>query len=278
MTTFVLVHGGWHGAWCWELLAAELTSRGHRAIAMDLPTEDPTAGAERYAEVVGTSLPTPALLPQVEHSDSASPGGAETALRRQVEQSGSASLGGAETGLLREGEQGRTRGGSGVVLVAHSLGGLTAPLVAAAYPVERMVLVAAMLPEPGRSVAERARAGERQTRRGLGAGQTVHGDGSSEWLPDAAVEWLYPDSPPERARAAAGRLRRQHWTVTTEPSPLTAWPDVPTTYVLCTRDRVIDDAWAREAVPRLTGTEPVELTGDHSPFLSRPGELADLLT
>lgn len=34
---FVLVHGGFHGAWCWERLAAELEERGHVAVATDLP-------------------------------------------------------------------------------------------------------------------------------------------------------------------------------------------------------------------------------------------------
>ena len=44
MTTFVLVHGGYHGGWCWELLIAELEARGHATIAPDLPCDDPDAG------------------------------------------------------------------------------------------------------------------------------------------------------------------------------------------------------------------------------------------
>ena len=52
MTTFVLVHGAWHGAWCWELLASELEQWGRQSVAVDLPTEDPRAGATRYAELV----------------------------------------------------------------------------------------------------------------------------------------------------------------------------------------------------------------------------------
>jgi pimeloyl-ACP methyl ester carboxylesterase len=34
---FVLVHGGFHGAWCWERLIPELGKRGHEAVAIDLP-------------------------------------------------------------------------------------------------------------------------------------------------------------------------------------------------------------------------------------------------
>lgn len=34
---FVLVHGGSHGAWCWERLRAELSRHGYRSHALDLP-------------------------------------------------------------------------------------------------------------------------------------------------------------------------------------------------------------------------------------------------
>jgi Alpha/beta hydrolase family len=159
-------------------------------------------------------------------------------------------------------------GAQDAVLVAHSLAGLCAPLVPS---VRRVVYLAAMLPSPGRSVDERARAGERMTRRGLGRGQTVNEDGSTEWIPAAAIELLYPDSPPDVAAAAAARLRRQHWRITAEPSPVESLPAA--TYVLCRDDKIIDADWARSA-----GSDLVELPGDHCPFLSRPAALADLLT
>jgi len=34
---FVLVHGGFHGAWCWSRLIPELEGLGHEAVAIDLP-------------------------------------------------------------------------------------------------------------------------------------------------------------------------------------------------------------------------------------------------
>jgi pimeloyl-ACP methyl ester carboxylesterase len=34
---FVLIHGGMHGAWCWDKLVPELDKLGHSALALDLP-------------------------------------------------------------------------------------------------------------------------------------------------------------------------------------------------------------------------------------------------
>lgn len=56
MTTFGLVHGAWHGAWCWERLLAPLEARGHGAVAVDLPAEDLDAGLDAYADVVAAFL------------------------------------------------------------------------------------------------------------------------------------------------------------------------------------------------------------------------------
>jgi len=52
MTTFALVHGAWHGAWCWERLVEPLERRGHGALAIDLPVDDVDAGNGEYADVV----------------------------------------------------------------------------------------------------------------------------------------------------------------------------------------------------------------------------------
>ncbi|HXF35408.1 MAG TPA: alpha/beta hydrolase [Candidatus Acidoferrales bacterium] len=36
MSTFVLVHGAWHGGWCWNRVADRLRARGHRVFAPTL--------------------------------------------------------------------------------------------------------------------------------------------------------------------------------------------------------------------------------------------------
>jgi len=56
VTTFVLVHGAWHGAWCWYKVVPQLAQAGHKVIAPDLPSlgRDRTPIAEisldRWAE------------------------------------------------------------------------------------------------------------------------------------------------------------------------------------------------------------------------------------
>lgn len=37
MNTYILVHGAWHGAWCWNKVVPLLLQTGHKAIAVDLP-------------------------------------------------------------------------------------------------------------------------------------------------------------------------------------------------------------------------------------------------
>ena len=51
-----LVHGSYHGAWCWDFLRPELERRGHRVITMDLPISDPTLGAADYAKTIEDAL------------------------------------------------------------------------------------------------------------------------------------------------------------------------------------------------------------------------------
>lgn len=62
MTTFVLIHGAWHGAWCWHKVLPELKKRKHNAIAIDLAghgmdrTPASKVTLQTYAERVGEVL------------------------------------------------------------------------------------------------------------------------------------------------------------------------------------------------------------------------------
>ncbi len=45
MATFILIHGAWHGGWCWERLAPLLEAAGHKVLAPDLPGMEATPRA-----------------------------------------------------------------------------------------------------------------------------------------------------------------------------------------------------------------------------------------
>jgi pimeloyl-ACP methyl ester carboxylesterase len=229
VSTFVLVHGAWHGAWCWERLTPELERRRHRVVAPDLPCEDPTATFDDYAGVVVDALAA------VDDDD--------------------------------------------VVVVGHSLGGLTIPLVAARRPVRRLVFLCALIAAPGASLADQVRAEPDIFVPGFRAGLAPpDGQRRSLWVDYAiAREALYQDCAEEHAAAAFERLRPQSSAPDAEPCSLAALPAVPATSVVAAEDRIVNPAWSRRAARERLGVDPVELPGGHSPFLSRPGPLAEVL-
>jgi hypothetical protein len=68
VTHFVLVHGGWHGAWCWDGQIAALERRGHTATAVQLPSGQVGAGATEYARVIAAAVQEPGSDVVVGHS------------------------------------------------------------------------------------------------------------------------------------------------------------------------------------------------------------------
>jgi pimeloyl-ACP methyl ester carboxylesterase len=62
MANFLLIHGAWHGAWCWHKVIPELEALGHVARAVDLPghgvdgTPTSEVTLDGYAERVGSAL------------------------------------------------------------------------------------------------------------------------------------------------------------------------------------------------------------------------------
>ena len=57
MSLFCLVHGSTQSPAGWKLLGSELEARGHSCVCPDLPTNEPEAGASRYADVIADALP-----------------------------------------------------------------------------------------------------------------------------------------------------------------------------------------------------------------------------
>jgi pimeloyl-ACP methyl ester carboxylesterase len=152
---------------------------------------------------------------------------------------------------------------SEIVLVAHSLGGFTAPLVAARVPVEKIVLIAAMVPSPGETGIE-------------WWANTGHSDEVQPW-PDDERELFLQDAPADVAVATLARSRTQTRRVMDEPWPLDAWPDVPTRFLLCREDRCFPAAWLQRVVRDRLRITADEIDGGHMPYVSRPAELAERL-
>lgn len=222
----VLVHGSYHGSWCWDFLRPELERLGHRVITPDLPISDPGLGAADYAKTVAAAI-DPASEP---------------------------------------------------LLVGHSMAGLVIPLVAALRPIRRLVFLTAFLPSPGKSANEQ-RATEAID--GRVAPKTAEWTdlGNDVWMvgPNTATELFFHDAPAAAARWATKRLRPQSYRVMNEMTPLTTWPDVESRSIVCRDDRALNPEWIRAASRERLGVEAIEMGGAHSPFLSRPSELAQVL-
>ena len=161
----------------------------------------------------------------------------------------------------------------GLVLVAQSFGGFTAPIVCERVSVDLTVLVAAMIPAPGEAPDDYW--ANTQYAPSRSEGEEGHGDGDDERA--ATIATFYHDVPADLAAEAMRRERRQSVARMNEPSPLKAWPDVPTRVLLCRDDRLFPAAWLRRVVKERLGITPDEMGGGHCIALSRPKELADRL-
>ena len=226
MSDFVLVHGAFHGAWCWDFLSPELERLGHRVVTVDLPISDPTLGAAQYAETIEAAIPADC----------------------------------------------------DPIVVGHSMAGVVIPLVATHRPVRMLVFLAAFLPLPGKSISDQ-RAVEHVDGQRIPRTAEWTDLGDDVWLigPNTATEIFYADASPAVARWATQRLRPQCYRAMQEVTPLEAWPDVPSRSIVCREDRAINPDWVRAAAPERLGTVALELPGGHSPFLTRPRDLAVLL-
>jgi pimeloyl-ACP methyl ester carboxylesterase len=227
VTTFVLVHGSWHGAWCWQRVIPELTRLGHRASAVELPSDQVTATTADLAAAISARISEP----------------------------------------------------EDTVLVAHSMSGLVAPVVASALPLRELVFLAGLLPLPGSSWLDQVRtvptmAPEWGT---YFPRQRRDAEGRTFWTARDAAELFYHDCPPEDAAAAVARLRPQGTKATAETTPLRAFPDVPSRYLVCRQDRTVSGDWAAPTAVERFGAAVEYLDSSHSPFWSRPTELAAVL-
>jgi pimeloyl-ACP methyl ester carboxylesterase len=162
-----------------------------------------------------------------------------------------------------------------VVVVGHSLGGFTAPLVAQRRPVRGLVLLCTA-PIVDASTGEELRA-RMVTPEYAATPRFTDEAGRQLFAPADARRIFYHDVPDALAERAVAHLRPQAPTPLLQPWGLDRWPDVARLVVLTRSDRAVRIDAAIEAAHTIVDGEPVLLDGSHSPFLSRPGELADVL-
>lgn len=239
MAGFVLIHGSWHGGWCFDPVAELLRARGHTVIAPTLPGMGGTA-----EEMAAVTLD----------------GWGEFAAQHCRELKGQCI--------------------GPVVLAGHSRGGLVVSTAAERDPqaMDALVYICAMMLPSGVSRAEfKELEGPNPGFDGI-IGK-VHGGIATVIDTKNAADVFAQVSPPELVADVLPRLlaephapRSQKVIVTPE-----RWGSLPRTYVECTFDRTIPIDSQRRMIAMSPGAKVVTLEADHSPYLSKPQELADAL-
>jgi pimeloyl-ACP methyl ester carboxylesterase len=239
MARFVLVHGAFHGAWCWEPLAAELSAAGHDVHTFDLPGsgDDETPVAEvtldAYVERIGAVLeehPEPVVL--VAHSMGGVP--VTQAAVRWPDRIArliyvAAFLPGDKQSLV---DLTKLPEGAGDMVQEHMRVEGAPPVGSLARDVAIDAFYGMCTPEQAAWAADRLR-------------------------PQALAPFVTPVELGREARVAATRP--------------------PRGYVIATHDRAIPTALQRRLARDNPGIDVVEIASDHSPFLSRTKELASAL-
>jgi pimeloyl-ACP methyl ester carboxylesterase len=221
--TIVLVHGAWHGAWCWERVIPLLDAAGELSLAIDLPSVSSSDARLR--------------------DDAACVHDALDALTDPA------------------------------VLVGHSYGGAVVTEAGAHQNVAHLVYLTAFALEVGESPGVNELSGGEG---GSALDAAIRVEGRALTLdPELVIPALYNDCEPEIAQAAVARLRPQSLAALRDTVTVAAWHEKPATYVVCTDDRGVVPDLQRSAAARIGNS--IDWPTGHSPFLSRPDLVADLL-
>jgi pimeloyl-ACP methyl ester carboxylesterase len=226
----VLVHGAWHGSWCWAPVLDRLKAAGVPAYAVDLPRLDLHDDAATVLD----------CLDGLEGSDAP------------------------------------------VILVGHSYGGAVITEAGQHPAVTRLVYLAAFALDEDETCGTAA-AGEPDHERishtgrpDLGSGFRIDAAGLVTLDPGTAATCLYGDCDAATIADAQARLRPQALVTLRQQPAGVAWRTRPSTYAICSDDLCVHPDLQRILARRCT--DRVEWATSHSPFLSRPELVADLLT
>ena len=163
--------------------------------------------------------------------------------------------------------------GPDTICVGHSYGGAVVSAASARSRAHHLVYIAAFALNDGESVNGFLRGAPRHDVDLAGAMQP--GEDATTLDPIIARDLLYADLDDVTASAHVARLTPQPFatmTTTIEASGLGA---VPSTYVLCTRDRCVHPEHQQLMAQRCDTT--VTLDEDHSPFLTDPDTIVELI-
>ncbi len=240
MATFVLIHGSWHGGWCFDEVTRRLEAAGHRVIAPTLPGM----------------------------------GGNEAELRAVTLQ-GWADFAVEQCRTLKA-----ELNGAPVVLAGHSRGGLVVSQAAETDPdaMDALVYICAMMLPGGMSRAQ-FKALEQPTP-DFDALITPVGHGAGTVVDPARAAPVFAQlSPPDLVAATLPRLLAEPHGPRSTPLRLTPerWGSLPRTYVETLHDRTIPITSQRRMQDLSPGAAVVTLDADHSPYLSAPDELTAAL-
>jgi pimeloyl-ACP methyl ester carboxylesterase len=244
---FVLVHGGAHGAWCWQRLLPFLDGD---TLAVDLPPKTVRGGPRRHEP-----LPELRTLTVADFADS---------LLRDV----------SAAGFER------------FVLVGHSMGGLTISEVARRVPdrVEHLVYVSCMVPPEGASAIEALPEDLRAITRDAVEEARHGGDNPIGGLDEETTRAMFcNDMDEEQTRFVLDRTGTEAAGVLAEPvSRVGIPPELPKTFVKLLRDQSLppdhQDVLAENLRDSPGGeVDVVTIDAGHDVMISCPEELADVL-
>ena len=162
-----------------------------------------------------------------------------------------------------------------VLLVGHSYGGAVITAAGAHPAVRRLVYLAAFQLADGESVNSAVPERDIPATR---LGEALRWSADRAWCeldPELGAQVLYNGVAADVAAAAVAQLRPASRLVFGGVPDAFAWRTRPSTYVVCAEDLTVAPDLQRAMAER--ATEVVEWPTGHSPMLSRPDLVADLL-